>query len=192
MGIDPSHFHLLNVADTCSVWNILSSKIFYIAADSAGCHFCCTGFVHYECFLKPRKDHLPQDIELKNRLNQEQKQGKFKVCHLDIADLQEVEILERRRKLGKGELSSIAFARRTNQALMTDDQKARALALEVMDNRFVQTTPHLFGWLFFHGHLSDNDKEKIIAEHKSLRRPLAEYLEQTYQMALEYRLMAAK
>ena len=77
-------------------------------------------------------------------------------------------LLERRKRLGKGELSSIALAMKTNQAFMTDDQKARKLGKEVIGNDKVQTTPHLLGWLFFEGKLLDVDKEDIVAEHKQL------------------------
>jgi hypothetical protein len=54
----------------------------------------------------------------------------------------------------------------------------------------VQTTPHLFGWLFFSGRLSDGEKSAIIEEHNSLGRPLEKYFEEMYNRALQYRLTA--
>src|SRR6266496_4652483 len=147
MPTDPSEFHKLNVTDTCSVWNILSSKTLYETAKAVGCTFSVTRFVYYECLFKRRGKMKTSDQELQSRLIAERKKGQFQEYHLEIADLQEVEILEKRRNLGMGELSSIAFAKRTRQAFITDDQGARKLASEIMGHRNVQTTPHLFGWL---------------------------------------------
>jgi hypothetical protein len=76
------------------------------------------------------------------------------------------------------------------QAFHTDDTSARKLASQVMGERRVQTTPHLFGWLYFRQLLSDGDKEIIIEEHASLKRPLQPYFEEMYCRALHYRLMA--
>lgn len=162
--VDISNLYLFNVTDTCSVWNILSSKILYSAACSAKVVFCCTRFVYYECLHKPRKRVTPEDTELQNRLRQEIKKGGFKTYDLSIEDLQDLEVLENRKKLGKGELSSIVFAKKTGQAFLTDDYKggARRLAQMVIDTKMVQTTPQIFGWLYFTNQLGDSDKDKII------------------------------
>lgn len=189
MAVDPRSFHNLNMADTCAVWNVLSSSRLYESALSAGCMFSCTGFVNYECLLKPRKQADKHDLELQRRLVVERAKGRFQVYNLDIEDLQEVEILEKRKNLGKGELSSIAFAKRTWQAFLTDDQKARKLALEVMPGQ-VQTTPHLFGWLLYERILKDSDKASVIAEHEEVNRPLSEYFEEIYEVVLRYRSYA--
>lgn len=132
MAVDPRSFHRLNMVDTCAVWNVLSSKKLYQGAIRAGCMFSCTGFVIYECLVKPRKKMSSHDLELQRRLVAERKNARFSTFNLDVEDLQEVEILERRKKLGKGESSSIAFAKRTNQAFLTDDQKARKLGNDVI------------------------------------------------------------
>jgi hypothetical protein len=190
MAIDPSDFQKLNVTDTCAVWNVLSSKLLLQAAMSAGCVFSCTAFTAYECLLKPRKLTTPEDEELQKRLRAEQNNGRFQVYHLEVEDLLEVEILEKRKNLGKGELSSIAFAKRTRQAFQTDDQSARKLAQQVLPTKFVQTTPHLLGWLYFVQLLGDGDKNDIIKEHESLRRPLRPHFEEMYYRALQYRLLA--
>lgn len=189
MVVDPRSFHRVNMVDTCAVWNVLSSSRLYESAISAGCIFSCTGFVYYECLVKPRKRSDKNDLELQRRLVAERAKGRFQVYNLDIEDLQEVEILEKRRNLGKGELSSIAFATRTWQAFLTDDQKARKLAREVMPG-LVQTTPHLFGWLLYEGILEDSDRASVIAEHEQLDLPLSKYFEEICEVALRYRSYA--
>ncbi len=194
--LDPSCFRPLNVTDACGVWNILSSKILYNTATSvpAKCVFSCTGFVHYECLIKPRNNKTDEEMELRRRLTCEIKKGQFKSYHLEIEDLQEIEILEQRKKLGKGELSSIAFAKRTRQAFLTDDDKARKLAEKVMERKSVQTTPHLLGWLFYRNLLSDSEKEAIINEHNKFRIKkwgnLEKHFEVMYERSLKYRLMS--
>jgi hypothetical protein len=188
MAIDPRGFNRVSMADTCSVWNVLSSDLLYQTASSAGCTFCCTGFVNYECLLKPRKKPNAYDIELQKRLTTARKAGRFQLFSLEIEDLQEVEILERRKKLGKGELSSIAFAKRTQQAFLTDDKNAFKLAIQVLPTDRVQTTPDLFCWLMFEQLLGDSDKQVVISQHESLNRPLREQFEDSYSLALQYRL----
>lgn len=145
----------------------------------------------YECLRKPRKERTPADEELQKRLRIEQTNGQFKSYPLDIDDLLEVEILERRKNLGKGELSSIAFAKRTRQAFHTDDQSARTLATEVMGREMVQTTPHLLGWLYFKQFLGDSDTDGIINDHEALGRPLRQYFEEMCQQALYFRALSS-
>lgn len=188
MPIDPRSFIILNVSDTCAVWNVLSSALLFSVAAESGCHFCMTSYVEYECLFKPRSTFGEGEELLKQRLLGAKGRGQFKAYPLELEDLAEVEILERRRKLGKGELSSIAFAKRTRQAFLTDDQAARKLASQVLGISQVQTTPHLVGWLFFLGHFSDSDKETIIREHSATGRPLGAFFEEMYVLALQYRL----
>ncbi len=190
MAIDPSQFHLQNVTDTCAVWNVLSSRILYSRARDAGCDFCITRFVLYECLDKPRKNESQAERKLQERLQQERDLGRFQDHALEIADLQDVDVMEKRQRLGKGELVSIAFAKKTRQAFMTDDQKARKLGHSELTPNMVQTTPHLFGWLFFTSRLSDGEESVIIEEHNSFGRPLAKYFEEMYNRALQYRLTA--
>ena len=194
--LDPSKFKPYNVVDSCSIWNILSSMILYKAAisDSAGCLFCCTSFVNYECLIKPRSNITQQEEQLKKRLISEKSKGKqFSDFHLSVEDLQDVEVLEKRKNLGKGELSSIVFAKKTNQPFLTDDKGARKLAEGLLESGQVQTTPHLCGWLFYTNILSDSDKNKIINEHSSFRTTtrgnLTPFFESMYQKAFEYQLM---
>ena len=189
MQFNPSNFVKLNVADTCSIWNILSSKVFLNAAKSAKCVFCCTAFVQYECLDKPRKSKSVKEAELQKRLKLEQSKDQFKVYHLELEDLLDVDVLQKRKSLGKGELSSIAFAKRTRQSFLTDDQGARELANTTLDSNQVQTTPQLFGWLIYERFLNDEDKNKVIEQHLYFDRPLSPYLETMYKRALELTLM---
>lgn len=189
MSTDPSQFHALNVADTCSLWNLLSSDCLYSAAREASCSFCCTSFVIYECLHKQRRKITTEDNELMQRLEREMDARRIVSYSLSIADLQDVELLESRQRLSKGELSSIAFAHKTRQAFLTDDQKARRLSETLLDSKMTQTTPHLFGWLIFSGKLSDTDKDLVIVQHEALKRPLRPYLEEMYLEGLRCRCM---
>jgi predicted nucleic acid-binding protein len=188
MSVDPRMFHLINVIDTCSIWNILSSRNLFSLSLHAKSNFTCTEFVFYECLYKPRKDFSEEDSELKRRFEQASKRGEFKIWHIEIDDLNDLAALNHRKKLSKGELSSMIFAKRINQAFLTDDQGARKLASQCLPTRMVQTTPHLFGWLVYIGLLYDHDKDAIIKEHEFFKRPLKKYFEQVYAKALEYKL----
>jgi hypothetical protein len=108
---------------------------------------------------------------------------------LSIADLQEVELMKNRKKLGLGELSSIAFAKRTSQVFLTDDQKARKFAKKILGNDRVQTTPHLYGWLLFNQHLNESDLTYILNEHNLNNRPLEPYFKEVHQECLRIKLM---
>lgn len=187
MAIDPSQFHPINVADTCSVWNILSSSRLNAAAKEAQCDFCMTSFVYYECLIKPRKSILPSEQALMDRLQAEQRRGAFKAHSCSIEDLQAIELLEKRKKLGKGELSSIAFAMKIRQGFITDDMKAWQLAKD-SGHSYAQTTPHLFSWLIFTGRLVDSDKDTVIAQHVDMGRHIARHLQTAYEMALQCKL----
>lgn len=191
MAIDPSKFHQVNVADTCSVWNVLSSKLLSSAAKTAHCDFCITNFVRYECLVKRRKSISPAEQELMDRLLAAQKQGDFKDHSCDIEDLQAIKLLESRKRLGKGELSSIAFAMKIGHAVITDDLKAKKLATDA-GHQLTQTTPHLFSWLIFTGKLSDGDKATVISQHEAMNRPLAPHFTTAYEMALQCKLNSAR
>ncbi|WP_431129684.1 hypothetical protein [Variovorax paradoxus] len=189
MAIDPSKFHLVNVADTCSVWNILSSARLHSAAKDARCDFYITSFVRYECLVKPRRAPTTADLELRRRLVTHQRNGSFKVHSCSIDDLQDVKVLESRKRLGMGELSSIAFAMKIAQAVITDDQKARKLA-QAAGHPLIQTTPHLFSWLIFTGKLGDSDHAVVVDQHIALEGDLAPHLRDAYHLALQCRLNA--
>jgi hypothetical protein len=186
--VDITNFYKYNIIDSCAISNILSSKRLYTTAYNAGCRFYCTKYVVYECLYKPSKKDSPTLPEMRIRIKDAMAKGDFIQNSITIEDLQEVEILQKRRKLSKGELSSMVFANKTGQAFLTDDQKARCLASTYMELNKVQTTPQLFGWLFYISVLSDSDKAEIIIEHKKMDRPLEKYFNDIYMWALECRL----
>ena len=189
MEINLTNFNKINFTDTCSIWNILSSLYFLKLAQQANCVFNITSYVLYECLYKKRKEALSNDeIELQKRLNKLLKSNEIHSYSLDISDLQDVEALENRKKLGKGELSSIVFAKKYGQSFLTDDQKARKLAKELFEGEIIQTTPHLFGWLAYQSFINDTDKESIIIEHNSLNRPLEKFFREVFNEALKIRL----
>jgi len=190
--VDVSNFSRLNVADTCALWNVLSSRLLYIRALQARCVFSLTQFVQYECLYKRRSVVTEQDQELQRRLRQALARGEVSSYHIDIEDLQEVTLLRNRKRLSMGELSSIAFAVKTRQVFMTDDQKARKLGALVLASERVQTTPHLLGWLVFSARLTDSDLPAVINEHSTLGRPLAPFFEAAFVEALRCRLLASQ
>jgi predicted nucleic acid-binding protein len=144
--------------------------------------------------IKNSGNKTPEELELQKRLLAEREYRKqFKDYHLEIEDLQEVEVLEKRRNLGKGELTSMIFAKKTRQAFLTDDKKAREIAEQVITDGKVQTTPHLLGWLFYQNILIDSDKAAIIEEHSKFRKEkrgnLSKFFNNMYKRAYEYQLM---
>ncbi len=191
MSTDPSRFHPLNVTDTCSVWNVLSSNVLYGAARKAGCIFCVTAYVRYELLDKPRKSSHTADQELKRRLRQEQASGRFEAHPCTIDDLQAIGLLADRRALGVGELSSIAFALKIGHGFLSDDKKAYNLAV---DRRVAatQSVPDLLEWLVFTGGLTDEEALRVIEEHKALARSLAAQLNDARERALAYLLNVAR
>ena len=81
---------------------------------------------------------------------------------------------------------------KTRQAFLSDDKGAIRLALTELDPTMVQTTSHLFGWLFFYGRLVDHDKEQIISELELYGRNMRKHYEEAYSQALETRLARPK
>jgi predicted nucleic acid-binding protein len=187
MAANPSHFHPINVTDTCSVWNVLSSNTLYDAARKAGCSFCVTAFVRYELLDKPRKSIQATEAELRRRLRQEQAAGRFETHVCTIDDLQAMGNLTDRKALGKGELSSIAFALKIGQGFLSDDKKAFNLAVD-RGVAASQTVPDLLAWLVFTGGLSDLEAIGSIDEHKAMDRTISAQLEDARVRSLAYLL----
>jgi len=185
MRINLKSFNPLNVIDTCSIWHLLSSERLFNMARAERCYFSCTKYVIYECLDKPRKTFKDTEVKLKNRLQQEMRNGLFNSYAISIDDLQMVMNLEQRKALSKGELSSIVFAKKTRQAFLTDDQGARKLSEFHLGLEDTQTIPHLFGWLAYNGKILDNDKVVIIREHEENGRQLSRYFEEAFLKALE-------
>lgn len=180
------------VADTCAVWNLLSSVKLHGACVATGFVFAVTDYVLYECLAKPPSKATHHHELLRSRLRQAQKLGQFESVALSVDDLQDVAQLEARRHVSKGELSGIAVARRTGIGFQTDDRAARRLAAEMMDALKVQTTPHVLGWLFFNGTLVDGDLADILAQHAECKRPLQVFFQQMYEEAMRCRLLGRR
>ncbi len=192
MALNVKQFFANNIIDTCSIWNLLSSKILYVASLESNCSFSCTAFVIYECLYKPRSNKCDVEEELIDRLKAERQKGLFTDYHNTIADLQDIVVLESRMKLSKGELSSIVFANRTNQAILTDDQQARRLAETILPRGKVQTIPKLFAWLVYTNKLGDSEKNDINRDLNYFNRPIEKYIDEAYLIALENRLADTK
>ena len=184
-----AQFEKLNVADTCSLWNILSSRVLAATAESVGVKLCSTTFVRYECLHKPGVVR-PERTELQKRLNGKIATGSMQWHPIDIEDLQEFEILRNRKRVSPGELSVIIFARKTRQAVLTDDIGAQKLARQELGAQLVQSTPHLFAWLYFNSHMSDSDKDQIAADLKSFGRSLQPHLDEYRTEAQRCRALA--
>lgn len=189
MALDPRKFHSMLVTDTCSVWNMLSSRKLFRSACSAHLHFCITPMVLYECLYKPRKTVTAEQKELINRFNAARKENVFvtQACELD-----DLLVVSHRAPigLGSGELSCIATAYKlTTLGVMTDERQARLYAEQSL-RLIVETTPKLYAWLHYNLSLSDGDHEEVIAEHEKYeRRPLSKFFNEAYEAALQYRLM---
>jgi hypothetical protein len=178
------------LADSCAVQNILSSPTLQASCERQGFHFVLTKYCLYECLDKPRKIQLAGDTEIRNRLIKARMLGFFPAHELSIEDLQEAAILRLRRRLGAGELSAIALAKRFGTGMQTDDDRAEKLAIEVLSLEKVQTTPHVVGWLLFHGHVQDHHIATIVEEHTAVGRNLTARLQHVHAEACRVRLLA--
>lgn len=192
MNIDFSIFNTINVIDTCAIWNILCSKILYSISLNKNFHFICTNFVIYECLHKPRSDPSSKDLELQQNFANELNKGNFKTQNISIQDLQDIEILEKRKKLSRGELSAISFAKKINQAFLSDDENALGFAKEILNLNQVQSTSHLVGHFIFHDLLLDSDVSKIILELSLYQRNMREKYEQAKASAYYYKMLSTK
>lgn len=188
---DISQFRLLNVGDTCSLWNLLASPVLYVTARAAGVRVCCTNFVIYECLHK-RSQEWPERLELQKRLKSRLADGSIAPYSIDLEDLQQVDVLRSRRKLSIGELSVLVFAGKTQQAMLTDDKGAQKLALTHLTADAVQSTPHLIAWLYFTSLLADADVAQVKEELRGLARNLDPHFDNFYREAQQCRAVAAQ
>lgn len=189
MAIDYTSCLKSNVIDTCSIWNILSSRIFYAVLQEQQFDFCITKFVEYECLYRERTNPNVKELELKARFEKELRKNKFPCHKLSIEDLQHEDILNSRGRFGKGELSSIAFAKKTGIAFLTDDQGARKRGGEVLGKIRVQTCPLLFGWTLLKGFMIEKDHHDIIREHISFERPLEKHFRKAHEEAMRIKYL---
>jgi predicted nucleic acid-binding protein len=189
MNIDITNCNKVNIIDSCSLWNVLSSLIVYSVVLENKFSFSVTKFVEYECLYKPRTNPNTKDKELQNKLRSEINKGKITCHNLTIEDLQDDFILKHRNAIGIGELSSIAFAKKVSVSFLTDDKKARKIGANILGKSGVQTTPLVLGWLFFNNLLSDGDIEEIIKSHKEYNRPLEKYFREVHTESLRLKYM---
>lgn len=192
MSFDPRAFSKLVTVDTCAVWNVLSAKKLSSAAFTSGVNFIVTPMVNYECLYKLRKQQTAEQDELKDRLRRALANRQILIQHCDLDDLITVARLAP-KKLSSGELSCIAMSYRISTiAVMTDEKLARKFAEQTLKLK-VETTPKLYGWLHYQLKLNDSDHSDIIKEHEKFeRRPLTEFLNTAYEIALQYRVTIFK
>ena len=184
---DPQKFSLMLATDTCSVWNVLSSRKLLNAANSAKITFCMTSMVLYECLQKPRKKLNDKKHELMQRLIKAREKNQFPQHDCKLEALLYINQIAP-KKLNSGELSSIALAYDLRTlAFMSDEKAARKFAENKVQLK-VETTPKLYGWLHYSNKLSDSDHSHIINEHESFEdRPLTEFLNKAYETACAYK-----
>ena len=188
---DLSQFQLLNVGDTCSIWNLMASPLLYVTARSVGIRVCCTNFVIYECLHK-RGKHRPERLELQKRLRSKLADGSISAHPIEVEDLQQVEVLRNRKRLSVGELSVLVFAGKTRQAMLTDDKGAQKLARTHLAAEAIQSTPHLVAWLYFGSLLGDADVAQVKAELAAMARNLDPHFDNFYFEAQRCRVIAAR
>ncbi|NIZ01197.1 hypothetical protein [Thalassospira lucentensis] len=178
-------------ADTCAVWNILSSRTLS-SAIKGRCHLTLAKFVLYECLDKPRKKPS-EDLHLREQLRKEITSGKhFSLHELEIEDIQHlVADVGDIRRFDKGELAALALARKYRSGFITDDRVAKKVGERIVGNLCVRTTPHLVGWLVYCGHLTDGDVKTIISDNDNYRNTqgrIGIYIQQCYEHAMGLRI----
>jgi hypothetical protein len=165
--VDVRSFAQTNAIDTCAIWNVLSSSRLVSAALGRQRWFVVADYVRYEALERPRTDPVANELELQAKFRDRlQKSQGFSRQSVSLADLQAVANMPAVGRLGGGEIAALALARKMRIGFMTDDQKARAKAVEV-DVGPAHTTPHLLGWLIYDGVLSDSDFGTVVAEHEA-------------------------
>lgn len=169
---DPEGFVPDNVVDSCSVSNLLASATLTDAAFRSRFTGCITATVEYECLMKPhggKQEH----IEVQRRLRELMADGRIRAHPIGLDELQEMHVLAERRRVGRGELSCIVFAKKVGISVMTDDRKGTRFARDLLggENR-AQGTPRLLGWLLYNDHLAGGSLDAVVAEHTSMGRPL--------------------
>lgn len=185
--VDVREFRQLTVADTCAVWNTLSSGAAFARSVGAGLHFCIAKVVEVECLRQPwtRKEAVRDNLQA--RFHAAQAQGQFRAYSVSLDDLLDPRVLKVRHQLAVGEVATIALAVRTHQAVMTDDRNAREDAKKVVGSERVHTTPQLVGWLVFHGHLTVAEAAACAREHTACMQDLGVHLKAIIEHAQAYR-----
>ena len=171
----PDSFSLVNITDTCAIWNLVGSMTLFKTARRMKVSFVITNTVFYECFIKSRgQAPSAQHQELRDRLETHINQDKVGQIALAIDDLQVIITLARQlgvdKRLGQGEISCAALARHWGAAVLTDNRREFKAIKELVDGR-LQTTPRLLGWLYLDGHLTDSDVGDVLFGALQQRRP---------------------
>ena len=189
----PDRFMRVNVTDTCAIWHVVGSVTLFKAARESGLSFIITNTVYYECFVKYKSTApSPEHEELRVRLRENIHRGDVSRIELTIDDLQELIGVARRlgfdKRLGCGEMASVALARHLRQAVLTDNKRDFGAIKELVDGR-LQTTPRLLGWLCLDGGLTDGEVKDVIEQHRASGGQMAEVYERAHYEACEKRLM---
>lgn len=163
-------FPTIVAADSCSIWNILSSKTLTLAVKGAGPHFVLAEYVKYECLGKKRSSIRSHDISVQKILRNELAEKRyFSVMSLDVEDLQLLARSGVHKVIDRGEIAAIALAQKISGGFLTDDYDARMTGEATLGISRARSTPHLVGWLIYSGHLTDGDIPQIIADNDAAR-----------------------
>jgi predicted nucleic acid-binding protein len=193
MEVDVRSFGLSSTIDTCSVYNLFSSRRLLAATQARNTWFVVTDYVFYESVVRQRTLPTQSDAEIQKEFTRRLAQRKgFVREQLEVADLQAIANLPATRKLGRGEIAAMAVALRMRVGFTTDDQGARRAAQQAGVVP-VQTIPHLVGWLVYCGELSDGDFADVVREHDASvpasRGRISDYMALTYNAACQFRYL---
>lgn len=188
----PEKFVSVNVTDTCAIWHLVGAPTLFRAARQVTVSFVITSTVFYECFVKSRgRKPTVQREEMRKRLRTYIDQGQVSRMNLEIDDLQDVITLARQRgcdkRLGQGELSCAALARRLGKAVLTDNKRDFTAIDGLADGR-LHTTPRLLAWLYVKGHITDSDVEHVRTEHQKSGGQMSQIYKRAHYEACEKRL----
>ena len=188
----PDSLIRVNITDTCAIWHLVGSMTLFKAARRMNVSFIITNTVFYECFTKSRgRAASVQHQALRDRLETHVNQDEVKRIDLTIDDLQELITLARLRgvdkRLGHGEMSCAALARRWRAAVLTDNRKDFG-AIKGLVDECLQTTPRLLGWLYLEGRLTDADVGDVLSEHYNSGGQMSQVYQRAYYEACEKRL----
>lgn len=165
----PDSFTRVNVTDTCAIWHLVGAPTLFDAARRTNVSFVITNTVFYECFIKSRgQAPSVQHRNLRDRLRTHISRGRIERIDLPIDDLQDLFTLARQfgldKRLGQGEISCAALARRWGVAVLTDNRRDFRAIYRLVDGH-LQTTPRLLGWLYLNEHFTDPDVNDVLSEH---------------------------
>ena len=188
----PAKFISVKVTDTCAIWHLVGSRTLFRAARQVTVSFAITSTVYYECFIKSRgRKPTAKREEMRKRLRTYIEQDQVNRMTLGIDDLQDIITLARQRgcdkRLGQGELSCAALARKMGKAVLTDNKRDFSAIDRLADDRR-QTTPRLLAWLYVKGHVTDADVEDVRREHQKSGGQVCKIYKQAYYEACEKRL----